>query len=125
MAKFFSLTIYEFINHYKVTFYQQEYVQIFPLPSPSITCALPFDFALDRDPKNIFYYHRDVENYTDQVLIFFYLIDMNIFTQRIFRSVVLVSILMLWVYLTFSLIDRIGSYFQKVAFRRNLFLIGF
>ena len=32
--------------------------------------ALPFDFALERDPKNIFYYQRDVENYTDQVLNF-------------------------------------------------------
>ena len=32
--------------------------------------ALPFDFALERDPKNIFYYQRDIENYTDQVLNF-------------------------------------------------------
>ena len=44
--------------------------KFFPLPSPSKTCALPIDFALERDPKNIFYYHRDVENYTDQVLNF-------------------------------------------------------
>ena len=32
--------------------------------------VLPFDFALERDPKNIFYYQRDVENYMDQVLSF-------------------------------------------------------
>ena len=32
--------------------------------------ALPFDFALERDPKNIIYYQRDVENYMDQVLNF-------------------------------------------------------
>ena len=32
--------------------------------------ALPFDFALERDPKNIFYYQRDIENYTDHVLNF-------------------------------------------------------
>ena len=32
--------------------------------------ALPFDFQLERDPKNILYYQRDVENYTDQVLNF-------------------------------------------------------
>ena len=31
---------------------------------------LPFDFTLGRDPKNIFYYQRDVENYTEQVLNF-------------------------------------------------------
>ena len=30
----------------------------------------PFYSALEGDPKNIFYYQRDVENYTDQVLNF-------------------------------------------------------
>ena len=54
----------------KLAFSQQQHVQIFPLPSPSKTCAFPFDFALDRDPKNIFYCQRDVENYTDQVFNF-------------------------------------------------------
>ena len=58
------------MNHDTVTFFQQEHVQIFPLPSPSKTCTLPFDFVLERDPKNIFYYQRDVENYRDQVLNF-------------------------------------------------------
>ena len=41
-----------------------------PLPSPNKTCALPFDFTLEKDTKNIFYYQCDVENYTDQVLNF-------------------------------------------------------
>ena len=41
-----------------------------PLPLPSKTCALPFDFALEREPKNIFYYQHDIENYMDQVLNF-------------------------------------------------------
>ena len=44
--------------------------KISPLPSPSKTCALPFNFALERNPKNIFYYQCNVENYTDQVLNF-------------------------------------------------------
>ena len=44
--------------------------KFFPLPSPIKTCALPFDFGLERGPKNIFYYQCDVENYTDQVLDF-------------------------------------------------------
>ena len=35
-----------------------------------------FDFALKRDPKNIFYYQRDAENYTCQVLNFL-LFDKN------------------------------------------------
>ena len=54
----------------KLPFSQQEHILILPISSPSKTCALPFDFALVRDPKNIFYYQRDVENYTDQVLDF-------------------------------------------------------
>ena len=54
----------------KFPFSQQEHIQIFPLPSPSKTYALLFDFALERDPKNILYDQRDVENYTDQILIF-------------------------------------------------------
>ena len=32
--------------------------------------VLPFDFALEGDPKNIFYYQHDIENYTNQVLNF-------------------------------------------------------
>ena len=44
--------------------------KFFPLPSASKTCALPFNFALERDPKNVFYYQCDLENYTDQVLDF-------------------------------------------------------
>ena len=54
----------------KLPFSQQEHLQIFQLSSPSKTCAHPFDFALERDPKNILYYQCDVENYTDQVLNF-------------------------------------------------------
>ena len=44
--------------------------KFFPLPSPSKICALPFDFALEKDPKNILYYQRDVENCTGEVLNF-------------------------------------------------------
>ena len=53
----------------KLPFSQQEHLLILPTSSPSKTCALPLDFALERDPKNIFY-QRAVENYTDQVLDF-------------------------------------------------------
>ena len=51
-------------------FCQQEHVQFLPLLSPNKTCALPFNFPLERDLKNIFYYQHGVENYTDQVLNF-------------------------------------------------------
>ena len=43
-----------------------------PLPSPSGSCALPFDFVLERDPKNIFYREFDLESCTDLVLDFLY-----------------------------------------------------
>ena len=66
MAKFFRFDHTSI--HYELPFSQQEHVQISPLPSPSKTCALPFDSALERDPKNIFYYQHDVENCSDQVL---------------------------------------------------------
>ena len=49
---------------------QQEHVQIFPLPLPSKAYVLPFDFVLERDPKNIFYYQHNIENYADQVINF-------------------------------------------------------
>ena len=54
----------------KLPFSQQEHIQVLPLPLPSKTCALPFDFTLERDLKNIFYYQHDIENYIDQVLNF-------------------------------------------------------
>ena len=54
----------------KLTLSQQEHLQIFPLPSPSKSCVPPFIFELERDPKNIFYYQCDIENYIDQVLDF-------------------------------------------------------
>ena len=44
--------------------------KFFPPPSPSKTCALPFDYVLERPEKSGFYYQSDVENYTDQVLNF-------------------------------------------------------
>ena len=54
----------------KLPFSRQEHLQIFPTSLPCKTCALLFNFALESDPKNIFYYQCDVENYTDQVLDF-------------------------------------------------------
>ena len=106
----------------------QEHVQIFPLPSSSKTCALPFNFALVGDPKNIFYYQRDIENHTDQALNFCYLIDMNIYTQNLLvcnsRQYTYVTGLFNSFFVLQDLIDRIGSYFQRVAFRGTCFLLA-
>ena len=60
----------------KLPFSQQEHLQIFPTSLPSKTCLLPFDVALERDPKNIFYYQHDLGNYMDHVLNFL-LLDRN------------------------------------------------
>ena len=59
----------------KLPFSLQVHLQTLPLPLPSKTYALPYDFTLGRDPENI-YYQRDVENYTDQILNFL-LFDRN------------------------------------------------
>ena len=113
----------------KSPFSQQEHVQIFSLPPPSKTCALPFDFALGRDPKNIFYYLRDAGNSTDQILNFFYSIDMNIYTRNLpvcnSGQHTYVTGLFNFFFVLQDLIDRIDSYFQRIAFQRNLLLIGF
>ena len=101
----------------------------FPLPSPSKTCVLPFNFALDRVPKNIFYYQHDVENYTDQVLNFYYLIDMNKYTLNLpvcnSGQYTYVTGLCNFFFALQDLIDRINSYFQRIAFQRTLLVIGF
>ena len=90
---------------------------------------LPFDFALERHPKNIFYYHHDVENYRDQVLNFLYLIDMNIYTRNLpvcnSGQHTYATGLFNFFFVLQDLIDRIDFYFQRITFQRNLLLIGF
>ena len=79
-----------------------------------------------RDPRNIFYYQHGIGNYTDQVLNFL-LSHRHEYIHRIFQSVILVSILMglfNFFFVLQYLIDRIHSYFQRIAFQRNLLLIG-
>ena len=68
--------------------------------------VLSFDCMLERDPKHIFKNKLGVENYADQVLDFL-LFDKHEYTYGIFRSVILVSIFMLRVYLTFPLFLKI------------------
>ena len=103
--------------------------KFFPLPSTCKICALPFDFALERDPRNIFYYQHDVENYTDQVLNFCYLKDMNMYTRNLpvcnSGQYTCVTDLCNVFFVLQDLIDGIDSYFQRTAFQRNLLLIGF
>ena len=54
---------------------------------------LPFYFALERDPKNIFYYQRDIELYGLGPQFLYHLIEMNTYTLK---SAILVCIIMLY-----------------------------
>ena len=89
-----------------------------------------FDFALKRDPKNIFYCQCDVDNYTDQVLTFLFF-DRHeyIHTRNLpicnSGQHMYVTALCNFFFVLQDLIDRIDSYFQRIAFQRNLLLIGF
>ena len=56
----------------------------------------------ERDPENIFYYQHDVENYEEQVLNFLFF-DKHEYAHGIFWSVILVSIFMLLIFVTFPL----------------------
>ena len=81
--------------------------KFFPLPLPSKTCVLPFDFTLERHPKNIFYYQRDIENYMDQALNYL-LFDRHEYIQTEPLGLLFWSVyLMLRVYVTFSLFFKI------------------
>ena len=63
----------------KLPFLSKSNYKFFALPLPSEVCAFPFDFVLERDPKNIFYYHRELENYADQVL------DFLLFDKQVYK----------------------------------------
>ena len=104
---------------------------IFSFASPSKTSALPFDFTLERDPKNIFYYHWGVENYTDLVIDFLFF-DKHKYKNEIFKLLVCnfdqyiyVRGLYNFFFALQDLIDRINSYFQRIAFYGKLLLIAF
>ena len=104
--------------------------KFFPFPLPSKTCAFLFNFALERDPRNIFYYQHDIVSYTDQVINFFMTwVDMNTYTLNVpvcnSGLYTYVTDLYNFFFALQDLIDRIDSYFQRIAFQKNLLLIGF
>ena len=63
-----GLLLFEFIKHDKVNFFSARTSPNFSHFPRQVKHALPFNFAFETDPKNIFYYQRDAENYMDQVL---------------------------------------------------------
>ena len=88
-AKPLGLTISEFTNQGKVTLFSAR-------TSP----------VRERPPEKHFQYQRDVENYMDLVLDFL-LFDKHACTHGFSLSIILVSIFMLQVYVTFSLFLKI------------------
>ena len=88
---------------------------------------LPFDFVLERDLKDIFHCQQDVENYTDQVLNFLFY-NRHEYTRNFqvcnSGKYIYVKGLGNFFFALQDLIDRINSYFQRIAFQ-NLLLIGF
>ena len=114
----------------KLPLSQQKHFQIFPLTSPNKTCALPFNFLFKRDPKNIFYYQHDIENYMDQVLTFLlfhrheYIHTRNLLVCNSGQHTCVMG-LFNFCFAVQDLIDRINFYFQRIAFHRSLLLTGF
>ena len=94
----FTLYIFEVLK--------QEHVQIFPRPLPSKTCASLWFHIRERLQKYLLLsaWHRELYKQGPQFSVIW---QTWIYMHRIFRSVILVSILTLRVYLTFSLFFKI------------------
>ena len=128
---FSGLTIFEFINHGTVTF--------FPLLTslskfsqfPRQVKHVHFSSILrQRETRKI----SSIIRVTQRIIwtrssIFCYWIDMNIYTQSFpvcnSGQHTYVTGLLNFFYVLQDLIDRIDSYFQRIAFQMNLLLIGF
>ena len=121
--------IFEFINHDKVTFFSARTSpnsSLFPCQVKHV--CLPLILFCERDPENIFDYQRDTENYTDQVSNFF-LYGGHEYIHTIFRPVILVSVFLLQVYVTFSLffkslLTESIHIFREKLFRGTCFLFA-
>ena len=114
----------------KLSFSQQEYSQVFPLPWPSKTCVRFPSISRQRETRKI----SSIISVTQRIIrtrssIFCYSIDMNIYTRNLpvcnSGQHTYVTGLFNFFFVLQDLIDRIDSYFQRIAFQRNLLLIGF
>ena len=83
-----GLTIFEFINHDKATSLSARTSPNFSHFPRQLKRAIPFDFSLERDPKNIFYCQLNVE--VPPVIVirtrpssFYYVVGMSIHTRNL------------------------------------------
>ena len=120
MSGFLDLTIFEFISHDKVTFFPLN-ISLFP-PQVKYVC---FSLILCQreTPKNF------VISVTE--VLDFLLFDRHEYTLTESSDLsfwsVYIYITSLWnfFFVLQDLIHRINSYFQRIAFQKNLLLIGF
>ena len=94
---------------------------------------LPFSqqitfFVLEIDPQNIFHYQCDIKNYKDEVLNFHYIVDINLYKQNlpVYNSgqyIYVMGLCNFFFFVSQDLIDRINSYFQRIAFLRHKFFL--
>ena len=127
---FLGLTIFEFINHNKVTFFSARICPNFSHFPCQVKHACFPSVLHYRETRKIF----SIISMTWIIIrirssVFYYLIDMNICTWNLpvcnFGQYTYVTGLYNFFFVLQDLIDRIDSYFQRIAFQRNLLLIGF
>ena len=124
------MTIFEFTNHNKVIFPSaRTSPNFFHFPCQVKHVCFP-SISRWRETQKIF----SIFSMTQRIVQtrysnFYYLIDMNIHTQNLSvcnsGQYIYITDLCNFFFVLQDLIDRINSYFQRIAFQRNLFLIGF
>ena len=93
---FSGLTIFEFINYDKVTFFsQQEHLQIFPTSLPKWNMCVCLWFCVTERPEKCFLLSAWRRKLYRPGTQFFIIWETWIYTHRIFLSVILVSIFIL------------------------------
>ena len=83
---------------------QQEHLQISP---NYLTMRASLQFCITERPEKLFSINQcDTESYTD-LIVDFLLFDEHDYTHGIFRSVILISIIILQAYISFSLFLKV------------------
>ena len=112
----------------KLPFLSKNICKFFPLPLSSKICAVPFGFALGETRKIFSIISLRYRIIRTRCSIFCYLVDMNIYTWNILvcnsGQYIYVMGWCNFLFVLQDLIDRINSYFQRIAFQRSLLLIG-
>ena len=130
MVKFSDLTIVEFINHDKVTFFSARASPTFFHFPHQVKHVLFPSIQCQGETRKIFSIISVTRrNIRTRPSIFYYLIDMNIHTQNIpicnSGQYIFITSLCNFFSVLQDLIKRINSYFQRIDFQGDLHPIGF